>query len=51
MQYRYIILLASLLAATPLTVQAAPHHRPRANRPAHASPQSGSGYSFKEFYR
>ena len=47
MQYRYIILLASLLAATSLTVQAAPHHRPRANRPAHASPR----YSFKEFYR
>ena len=47
MQYRYIVLLASLLAATSLTVQAAPHHRPRANRPAHASPR----YSFEEFYR
>ncbi len=47
MQYRYIILLASLLAATPLTVQAAPHHRPRANRSAHASPR----YSFEEFNR
>ena len=47
MQYRYIVLLASLLAATPLTVQAAPHHRPRANRPAHASPR----YSFEEFNR
>ena len=51
MQYRYIILLASLLAATSLTVQAAPHHRPRANRPAHANPQSGLEYSFEEFYR
>ena len=51
MQYRYIVLLASLLAATPLAVQAAPHHRPRANRPAHASPQSGLGYSFEEFSR
>ena len=48
MQYRYIVLLASLMAATPLTVQAAPHHRPRANRPAHASPQAGRRYSVEE---
>lgn len=51
MQYRYIVLLASLLAAAPFAIQAAPHHRPRANRPAHTSPQSGLGYSFEEFSR
>jgi len=32
MQYRYIILLASLLAATPFAAQAAPHHRPHFRR-------------------
>ena len=34
MQYRYIVLLASLLAAAPFTVQATPHHRPHFRRNA-----------------
>ena len=34
MQYRYIVLLASLLAATPFAIQAAPHHRPHFRRHA-----------------
>ncbi len=51
MQYRYIILLASLLAATPFAAQATPHHRPRANSPAHVNPQAGRRYSVEEFSR